>query len=269
MLLELWHFEFFRRALVAGLFLGVAGAVLGLFLILRKDAMLGHGLTHIAFAGVALALFLDVLPFPVALGLAALAAFLILKVRERAGLYGDTAVAIISSLGMAIGITLASVARDFNVNLLAFLFGNILAVSDLELFGAVFLASGAFLSLIFFYHELLYVTFDEESARASGLPVERLDALLAVLTAVTVVIGMKIVGLLLVSALLVIPGAAALQLARSFRHCTFLAAFFGALSVGGGLFLAAAFDLPASGAIVLSSGVLFLLAFFGGRLRRP
>ncbi len=268
MLWELWQFSFFQRALVAGLFLAVAGAILGLFLILRKDAMLGHGLTHIAFAGVALALFLDVLPFPVALLLSAVAAFLILKVRERAGLYGDTAVAIISSLGMAVGITLASVARDFNVNLLSFLFGNILAVSDLELYGSLILALVVLLALILFYHELLYVTFDEETARASGLPVERLDALLAVLTAITVVIGMKIVGLLLVSALLVIPGAAALQLAGSFKRCAVLAAFFGALSVSAGLSLAAIFDIPASGAIVLTAGFIFLGAFLWGRLRR-
>ncbi len=268
MLWELWQFSFFQRALVAGLFLAVAGAVLGVFLILRKDAMLGHGLTHIAFAGVALALFFDVLPFPVALLLASIAAFLILKVRERAGLYGDTAVGIISSLGMAVGITLASIARDFNVNLLSFLFGNILAVSDLELYGSIVLATLVLLTLLLFYYEILYVTFDEESARASGLPVQRLDALLALLTAITVVIGMKIVGLLLVSALLVIPGAAALQLAGSFKRCLFLAAIFGALSVSIGLFLAALFDLPASGAIVLTSGAIFLGAFLWGRLRR-
>ena len=269
MLWELWQFSFFQRALLAGFFLAVAGAILGLFLILRKDAMLGHGLTHIAFAGVALAFFLDLLPFPVALVLAALAAFLILKVREKAGLYGDTAVGIISSLGMALGIILASIARNFNVSLLSYLFGNILAVNDLELYGAVFLALAALLALVLFYRELLYVTFDEESARASGLPVERLDALLAVLTAITVVIGMKIVGLLLISALLVLPGAAALQLARSFRHCVILSATFGALSVAGGLLTAAFFNLPASGTIVLTSGLIFLLAFVWRRLRVP
>lgn len=264
---ELWQYGFFQRALGAGLILGVAAAILGLFLILRKDAMLGHGLTHIAFAGVALALFFDLMPFPVALLAAAAAAFFILKIRERAGLYGDTAVAIFSSLGLAAGIVLASVARNFNVNLLSFLFGNILAVNDLELYGAIILALGVILALVLFYYELLFITFDEESARAAGLAVGRLDALLALLTAVTVVIGMKIVGLLLVSALLVLPGAAALQLAGSFRRCVFLAALFGAISVLAGLFLAAALNWPASGAIVLSSGAIFLLAATLRRLR--
>ncbi len=264
---DFWQYNFFLRALVAGFFLAVAAAILGLYLILRKDAMLGHGLTHIAFAGVAVALFFDVVPFPVALLAAGLAAFFILKIREKAGLYGDTAVAIFSSLGMAVGIILASVAKDFNVNLLSFLFGNILAIRDIELYGAILLAFGVIGTLIFFYHELIYVTFDEESARAAGLAVDRLDALLAVLTAITVVIGMKIVGLLLVSALLVIPGAAALQLAGSFKKCTLLAVVLGAVSVVGGLNLAIILNWPASGAIVVTSGGIFLLVAALKRLR--
>ncbi len=268
LIFELFHYQFFQRAFLAGLFLSAAASILGLFLILRKDAMLGHGLTHIAFAGVAMGLFLEVAPFPVALLVAAMAAFVILKVRERAGLYGDTAVAILSSLGLALGVILATLGRNFNVNLLSFLFGNILAVSDLELWGSVVLALLVFVSLLLFYHELLFVTFDEESARASGLPVARLDALLAVLTAITVVIGMKIVGLLLVSALLVIPGAAALQVTDTFRHCSFLAAILALVSVSGGLLSAGLFDLPASGAIILFSGLLFGVCFALGRLRR-
>ena len=267
LILELFQYQFFQKAFISGLFLASSASVLGLYLILRKDAMLGHGLTHIAFAGVAVGLFLNTAPFPIALLVAAIAAFVILKVRERAGLYGDTAVAILSSLGIALGVILATLGRNFNVNLLSFLFGNILAVSDLELYGSVILASFVLLTIIFFYHELLYVTFDEESAQASGLPVARLDALLAVLTAITVVIGMKIVGLLLVSALLVIPGAAALQISETFKQCCLTAMLISLLSVAGGLLIAGLLDLPASGAIILFSGVLFLICFLLRRLR--
>ncbi|WP_456370979.1 metal ABC transporter permease [Thermodesulfatator atlanticus] len=261
MLGEIFQYDFFRRALVAGTFLSCAAALLGLFLILRKDAMMGHGLTHIAFAGVALALLFNLAPFPVALLISALAAFLILKVRERAGLYGDTAIAILSSLGMALGIILASLSNHFNVTLLSFLFGNILAVSHFELYSSVALALIVIVSIVLFYHELLYTTFDEESARAGGLPVGFFDALLAVLTAITVVIGMKIVGLLLVSALLVIPAAAALQVSPSFRVCVFLAALFGIASTLFGIISAWIFNLPASGAIVLCAGIIFSFCF--------
>ncbi len=264
---ELFTYQFFQRAFVAGVFLACSAALLGIFLILRKDAMLGHGLTHTAFAGVALALFFHVSPFPVALVVSALAAFVILKVRERAGLYGDTAVAILSSLGIAIGVILATLGRSFNVNLLSFLFGNILAVSDLELYGSIVLSAVVILSLIFFYHELIFVTFDEESARASGLPVAKLDALLALLTAITVVIGMKVVGLLLISALLVLPGAAALQICHTFLQTTLVAVALALMSVCGGLFISGLFNLPASGAIILLGGALFVLCFVLKRLR--
>ncbi len=264
---ELFQYQFFQRAFLAGVFLAGAASILGIFLILRKDAMLGHGLTHIAFAGVAAGLFFHTAPFPIALLVSALAAFIILKVRERAGLYGDTAVAILSSLGIAIGIILATLGRNFNVNLLSFLFGNILAVSDGELYASIILALLVILSLVFFYHELLFVTFDEESARASGLPVAKLDALLAVLTAVTVVIGMKIVGLLLVSALLVIPGAGALQVAQTFRQACAWAVFLALVGVSGGLLFSGLLNLPASGAIILFSGVLFLFCFLWRRLK--
>lgn len=267
MLLELFTYQFFQRAFVSGVLLACSASLLGLFLILRKDAMLGHGLTHIAFAGVALALFFHISPFPVALLVSTLAAFLILKVREKAGLYGDTAVAILSSLGIAVGVILATLGRSFNVNLLSFLFGNILAVSDLELYGSVCLSVGVILSLVFFYHELIFVTFDEESARASGLPVARLDALLALLTAVTVVIGMKVVGLLLISALLVLPGAAALQVCNTFLQTSLVAGGLALVSVCGGLICAGLFDLPASGSIILLGGLLFALCFLAKRWR--
>ena len=265
-ILALFGYQFFQRALLAGVFWALAASLLGLHLILRKDAMLGHGLTHIAFAGVAIALFTNLAPFPVALLVSAISAFAILKVRERAGLYGDTAVAILSSLGIAVGIILASLSQHFNVSLFAFLFGNILAVSPQDLWASVGLAVLVVAGIVFFYHELLFTTFDEESARASGLPVSRLDALLALLTSFTVVIGMKIVGLLLMSALLVIPGAAALQLASTFKQCSFLASLVAVLSIVGGLITASFLDLPPSGAIVLFAGGLFFVFFLLKRI---
>ena len=122
-------YGFIQRAFLAGVFIAVACAVLGLFLILRKDAMIGHGLAHIAFAGVALGLFLNVLPLAAALVVAVAAAVAIIKLKDRAGIYGDTAIGIFSSLGMAVGILLASMARGFNVELMSYLFGDSLGMA--------------------------------------------------------------------------------------------------------------------------------------------
>jgi zinc transport system permease protein len=256
-------YGFIQRAFLAGVFIAVACAVLGLFLILRKDAMIGHGLSHIAFAGVALGLFLNVLPLAAALVVAVAAAVAIIKLKDRAGLHGDTAIGIFSSLGLAVGILLASLARGFNVELMSYLFGDILAIEPLEVVLTVALAAAVLVTVRLNYARLLYMTFDRESARAAGVKVGRLDMLLMVLTAVTIVLGMKVVGILLVAALIVIPAAAGLQVASSFRAAVRASTAVAVVSVGAGLGLSLALNIPASAAIVifcfLAFGIFSLL----------
>lgn len=254
-------YAFMQRAFLAGFFISVACGILGVFLVLRRDAMIGHGLSHVTFGGVALGLFFYVLPMLVALGVTVLAALGILKLKERAGLYGDTAIGIVSSLGMALGIVLASLAGSFNVDLLGYLFGSVLAIAPGEVWTAFFLACAVLVAVGLFYQEFLFLTFDPESARASGVQVGRLNALMAVLTAVNIVLGMKVVGILLVSALLIVPAAAALQVAGSFRGAMILAAAVAGGSTWGGLILSFYLDWPPSGTIVLISASLFLLLF--------
>ena len=265
-------YGFIQRAFLAGVFIAVACAVLGVFLILRKDAMIGHGLSHIAFAGVALGLFLNVLPLAAALAVAVAAAAAIIRLKDRAGLYGDTAIGIFSSLGMAVGILLATMAGDFNVELMSYLFGDILAIEPVEVGLAVGLAGAVLAAVGLNYRRLLFMTFDRESARAAGVPVGAMDTLLMVLTAVTIVLGMKIAGILLVAALIVIPAAAGLQAARSFRMAVGMSAAVAVLSVAAGLLLSLALNIPASAAVVVVCFLVFgsfsLLKKGGGFSRR-
>lgn len=256
-------YGFLQRALVAGIFIALACAILGVFLILRRDAMFAHGLAHVTFAGVALGLFLNMMPLAVALFIAIIAALGILMLKRKAGLYGDTAIGIFSSVGMAAGILLASLARSFNVDLFSYLFGEILAIEISEVLLSIGLVIAVLLIVIIYYQKFLYLTFDSESAKASGIKVNRLDILLSVLTAVTVVLGMKVVGLLLVAALVVIPAATALQISGSFKGALIISSSVAVVSVILGLFLAFYFDLPASATIVLLCffffGVFFAL----------
>jgi zinc transport system permease protein len=263
----LFSYAFMQRAFLAGLLISLTCAVLGVFLVLRRDAMVGHGLAHVTFGGIALGLLLYMSPILVALGVAVLSALGIVKLKERAGLYGDTAIGIISSLGMALGIILISLAGSFNVDLFGYLFGNILAIEPLEVWMSLILALAVLIAVALFYQEFVFLTFDAESAKASGVQVKRLDALMAILTAVTVVLGMKVVGILLVSALLVIPAAGALQVARSFQQALIVSAMLAGISAICGLVAAFYLDWPSSGAIVSVSGVLFLI-LFGVRLGR-
>lgn len=261
-------YGFLQRALLAGIFIAIACALLGVFLILRRDSMIGHGLAHIAFAGVALGLFLKIIPLGVALVIAVVTALGIMKVKEKAGLYGDTAIAIFSSMGLAVGIVLATLAQSFNVDLFGYLFGDILAIETSEVWLSVALAAVVVFVVILHYHKFMYMTFDHEAAKASGIKVGRLDVLLTVLTAVTVVLGMKVVGILLVSALVVIPAAAGLQLASNFKQAIILSSFIAVASVLLGLVVAYLLDLPASGAIVILSFLFFSLFFLLKIVRR-
>ena len=246
-----------QRAIAAGLLIAVACSVLGVFLVLRRDAMLGHGLAHVTFGGVALGLLLSVSPLWTALIVAVLAAVLLLKLRESVGLHGDTAIGIVSSVGFALGILIASVSGRFSVELFSYLFGNILAIGRGEVWTSAILAGAVVLTVIFNYHDLVSITFDRELARTSGISVHRLDLILAVLSAVTVVLAMKVVGLLLVAALIVMPAATALQMAGNFRLAILWSGAAGVLSVLGGLAVSVTLDLPASGTIVMVQAVLF------------
>lgn len=255
-------YGFLQRAFLAGLFIAIACALLGVFLILRRDAMIGHGLAHIAFAGVALGLFLNIMPLVVALLVAVGASLVIMKLKTKAGFHGDTAIAIFSSVGFALGVLVATLSRGFNIDLFSYLFGEILAIEPTEVLFSMILAVIVVILVFLNYHKFMYMTFDRESAKASGIKVDRLDTLLTILTAVTVVLGMKVVGILLVSALVVIPAAAGLLIAANFKHAIFLSIGVSIVSVMSGLILAFFLDLPASGSIVILSflafGILFL-----------
>jgi zinc transport system permease protein len=261
-------YGFLQRALLAGVLIAVACALLGVFLILRRDSMIGHGLAHVTFAGVALGLFLKIIPLGVALVVAVVAALGIMKLKEKAGLYGDTAIAIFSSVGLAVGIVLATLAQSFNVDLFSYLFGDILAIETSEVWLSVALAAVVVFVVIVHYHRFMYMTFDREAAKVSGIKVGHLDVLLTILTAVTVVLGMKVVGILLVSALVVIPAAAGLQLASNFKKAIILSSLIAVGSVLFGLFLAYYLDFPASGTIVILSFFFFVLFFLLKKIRR-
>jgi len=251
-------YGFLQRALIAGAFISVSCGILGVFLILRRDAMLAHGFAHITFAGVALGLFLNLMPTGVALIIAVLASLGIMRLKEKTGLHGDTAIGIVSSVGLAVGIILVSLSQDFNADLFSFFFGEILAVEVSEVWFAVGLTAVILLVVTVFYRKFIYMTFDPEAAKASGIKVKELDAILTVLTAVTIVLGMKVVGLLLVSALVVIPAASSLQVAGSFKKALVFSSLISLLSVTASLFLAFFLDLPVSGTIVVLNFFVFM-----------
>jgi len=270
-LIDIFTYSFMQRALVSGILVGILCAVLGVFLVLRRLSLIGDGLAHVTFGSVALALALKAQPTYVtlaALPVVLLSSLGILKLTEKARIYGDAAIGIVSATGIAGGIIIAGASGGFNVELFSYLFGNILAVSSSEtiLAGVLFCVVIAVVSIN--YNRLFAITFDEELARSSGIKVERINALLALLTALTVVLAMKLVGILLVSALLIIPPVTALQVARSFKLTIILAALFSVFSVTAGILLSFSLNLPSGGIIVLLNIVLLMLSMAWRRVFR-
>ena len=257
-MLEAFQYGFMQRALVAGVVIAVICSVIGTFVVLKRLSMIGDGLSHIALGGVALGLLLNIYPVITALIFSILSAIGINSLR-RAKIYGDVAIAIFFSAGLAVAVVILSLARGFNVDLFSYLFGSILTVNETDL--QVMLGLGIFTlgAVVIFYKELFYITFDEISARASGIPVEKLNTLLIVLTAITVVVSLKIVGILLVSSLLVVPVATGLQFSRNFRETILSSMAFAVFSVIAGLIISYHFNLAAGGAIVLTSVIVFLI----------
>lgn len=267
---ELFSYGFIQRALLAGVLIGVLCAVLGVFLVLRRLSLIGDGLAHITFGSVALALFAGLqgaAMLLVSLPVVLLASLGILKLASRARLGGDAAIGIVSSLGVSTGVMLAVMGQGYGVDLFSYLFGSILAISVTELL----VAAGLFVAVLgllwLYYHELVALTFNEELAMVSGIKVRFLNSLLAALTALTVVLAMKLVGVMLISALLILPASAALQVARGFRMTVIFSVVVALLAVVGGIVLSFLFNLPSGATIILMAFAQFCLCFLLRQLR--
>lgn len=255
------QYSFIQKAFIAGAFVAITCSSLGLFLVLRKMSLIGDGLSHVSFGSIALGLFFGVYPFYIAVPVVVLASLLILKISEKARVYGDAAIGIVSAVGISGGVILASKAGGFNVDLFSYLFGNILAISKSEAVLSAVLSSLVLLVIFYFYWDLFSATFDEEYAKTTGVKTNFINSLLTVLTAVVVVLSVKVVGIMLVSALLILPAVSALQISHQFKTAIVLGGVFSLISVIIGIALSFLLDLPSGATIVMLNTLFFALAF--------
>ncbi len=260
-ILHFLQYSFIQKAFFAGSFVAIICSTLGMFLVLRKMSLIGDGLSHVSFGAIALGLFLGIYPFYVAIPIVMLASVLILKISEKAKVYGDAAIGIVSAVGIAGGVILASMSRGFNTDLFGYLFGNILSISDTEVMLSAILSFTVLAVVYFFYWDLFSATFDEEYAKTTGIKTEFINMLCALLTAITVVLAVKMVGVMLVSALLIFPAVTALQLARGFRTAMIIGSFVALLSVLLGITVSFFFNIPTGAMIIMINTLFFILSF--------
>jgi len=256
---EFLQFGFMQRAFIAGIVVAAIAPTIGIFLVLRRLSLIADTLAHVALAGVAVGLLAGIHPVAAALLLSVLGAIGIDRLRASGRLPGEVALALFLSGGLALATVLISLARGFTVGLFGYLFGSIATVTSTDLWLILALGGTIGLAVLLLHRELFAITFHEETARVSGIPVDAINLLLSILTALTVVVGMRLVGILLISALLVIPTVAGIQVARSFREALGIAILLSVSSVITGLLLSYYLDLAAGGAIVLSALALFAL----------
>lgn len=258
-MLELFSYTFLTRALAVGLAVSVCAALLGISLVLKRYSMIGDGLSHVGFGALALGSALQLAPLTLAVPIVIAAAFWLLRLRENSRVKGDAAIAMISTVSLALGVMILSLSGGMNADVNNYLFGSILAVGG-EWWLSVLVCVGVILLYLLFYPHIFAITFDEEFARASGLRVGLCQMLLSLLTAVTVVLGMRLMGAMLISGLVIFPALSAMQLTRRFATATALAAVIAFFSFAAGLFLSFWLDLPTGAAVVLCNAVVYFLA---------
>ncbi|MEX2612207.1 MAG: metal ABC transporter permease [Gaiellaceae bacterium] len=259
--------EFMRLALGAGAVIGVLAPAVGFFLVQRRQSLVGDGIGHVAFAGVAAGLLLDVSPVLTALVAAVLGGVAIELLRSRGGTAGDQALALVFYTGIALGVVLVSSAGALDVDLFQYLFGSILTVTRTDLVVIATLGAFGLATIGLLYRPLAGAIVDEEGARVAGVPIGALNIAVATLAAVTVALSMRVVGILLVAALMVLPVSAATRIAWSMRSAFAISMAIGLGSALAGLTIAYYADLPPGGTIVLVASASFAVALVASALR--
>lgn len=259
MISEIFSYSFLVRALLVGLFVSISASLLGVSLVLRRFSMIGDGLSHVGFGALGISAFLSLQPMAVTIPVVVAAAFILLRISEKSRGGGDSSIALISSSALALGVISVSVA-GVNTDLNAFLFGSILSVSKTDGIIAAVVSLVTLFSYLVFYHQIYATTFDPAFARATGINTGRYTVLLSLLTSLVIVVGMRILGSLLISSLIIFPAAVAMKLEKTYLRVSVVAALEAVLAFLSGFFISYAFSLPTGASIVMVHMVFFALA---------
>lgn len=267
LLIEMFSYDFMLRALVVGVAIALVAALIGVPLVLRRSSMIGDGLSHAAFGACALALAVGVMPTVPALIIVLLASFLILHISHNRKIYNDALIAILSVSSLAIGVLAISLAGGVNIDLNSYLFGSILSVGGEDVVISLILAFVVVILYIVLFRKIFAVTFDAEFAKSIGINVNLYDGIFAAICSVIVVIGMKLLGALLISGLIIFPALIAMQLVKTFRGVVIAASIISIVGFLLGLILSYVLALPTGATIVVVDLSFLLLAIICDRCR--
>lgn len=260
-MLDILSYGFMQKAFIVGTVLAIFTGIISVFIVMRRVSFLGSGISHAAFGGVAIGFLVGINPLLTALVYCIAVAFAIEAISSKGKLAEDTAIGIFFSASMAMGVMLIGFSKNYTVDLFGYLFGSILAISNTEAYMALIMAAVVIVVLVMIMKDLLMITFNEELAIVTGIPVRLIKSIFLVSMAIAIVIGIKIVGIILISALLVIPGAAAKLLTHRFYSMLIISVVIAVVSIISGLIISYTYDLASGGTIVVMLSAFFALAF--------
>ena len=252
---EMLSYPFLVRALAGGLLVSLCASLLGVSLVLRRYSMIGDGLSHVSFGALSVALAMGWSPLKVSIPVVVVAAFFLLRITENARVKSDAAIAMISASALAIGIIITSMTTDVS----SYMFGSILAMSREDVILSVVLSAAVLILFVACYHKLFAVTFDENFAKATGVKVDRYNVVIAVLTAVTIVLGMRMMGAMLISSLVIFPALTSMQVFKSFRGVVLCSGALSAVCFFLGMTASYQLSTPAGASVVVVNLAAFLL----------
>ena len=259
MIQEMMSYPFMVRAVLGGAAVSLCAALLGVSLVLRRYSMIGDGLSHVSFGALSIAIALGWSPLKVSIPLVIIAAFFLLRITENGKVKSDAAIAVLSASSLAAGIVVTSLTTGMTTDISSYMFGSILAMSREDVFFSCLLSLVVFGMFVLFYNKMFAVTFDESFAKAAGVKVERYNVVIAVLTAVTIVLGMRMMGAMLISSLIIFPPLTAMRLFRSVRGVVVCSGVLAVVCFCIGIVISYGFSTPAGASVVLVNLAAFLI----------
>ena len=257
--IEMLSYPFMTRAFLVGSLVALCSALLGVSLVLKRYSMIGDGLSHVGFGAMAIAAAMNAAPLTIAIPVVIVAAILLLRISGNAKIKGDAAIALISTTSLAIGVMVISLTTGMNTDVYNYMFGSILAMSAEDVKLSLVLSVFVLILFIVFYHKIFAITFDETFARATGVKAGVYNTLIAVLTAVTIVLGMRMMGALLISSLIIFPALTSMRVCRTFKSVIINAAVISVVCLIAGVTLSYVAATPAGASVVLANLVIMVL----------
>ncbi len=267
-LAEMFSYPFLLRALIVGLLVSLCASVLGVSLVLKRYSMIGDGLSHVGFAALTVAYAMKMAPLVISIPVCMACAFFLLQLKDSSKIKGDAATALLCSSSLAIGVMTISLTSGMNTDVTNYMFGSILAMDNSDVILSVILSTTVLILYILFYNRIFAVTFDENFSSAIGLKTRACNMILAALTAITVVLGMRMMGTLLISSLIIFPSLTAICVCKSFKSTVILSAILSLICFTAGLIISYLKSVPTGACIVVTDMTLFLIFSIIGKIKK-